>query len=82
MVSKKKMIILSCVGILLAGAVTGCIVTKKNKNKQENNPMSISAVTQGNVELTISGSGTVEPYERYEIIPLVNGEITSCPYEV
>ena len=82
MVSKKKIIILSCVGILLAGAVTGCIVTKKNKNKQDNNPMSISTVTQGNVELTISGSGTVEPYERYEIIPLVNGEITSCPYEV
>lgn len=82
MLSKKKIILLSCAGLLIIGSVTGCIIGKKNKNTADKNPLSLSAVTQGNVELTISGSGTVEPYERYEIIPLVNGEITSCPYEV
>lgn len=39
-------------------------------------------VTRGDVELTISGSGTVEPYERFEIIPEVNGEILTAPYNV
>ena len=82
MLSKKKIIILSCAAVLFTGAVTGCVIGNKNKKNANKSPLSISTVTQGNVELTISGSGTVEPYERYEIIPLVNGEITSCPYEV
>ncbi len=82
MPSKKKVITITCAALLLAGAATGYIQSKKTKKEENVNPYSLSTVTQGNVELTISGSGTVEPYERYEIIPLVNGEITSCPYEV
>ncbi len=82
MLSKKKIIILSCVAVALIGTITGCIAIKNRKNAKNDSEISLSTVTRGNVELTISGSGTVEPYERYEIIPLVNGEITSCPYEV
>ena len=82
MLSKKKIIILSCAAVFLIGTVAGCITMKNKKSAKKDNEISLSTVTRGNVELTISGSGTVEPYERYEIIPLVNGEITSCPYEV
>lgn len=32
-------------------------------------------VQQGNLSVTITGSGTLEPLEYYEIIPLVKGEI-------
>lgn len=39
-------------------------------------------VMRGDVSLTITGSAAVEPYERYEIIPKVSGDIISCPYEV
>lgn len=82
--TKKTSIILASVIVVLivAGAIFGIIKTKNSKKSQIAGTASISQVTRGNVELTISGSGTVEPYERYEIIPLVNGEIISCSYEV
>ncbi len=82
MLSKKKIIILACIAVIFIGAVTSCIALKGAKRTKNEGPAALSTVTRGDVELTISGSGTVEPYERYEIIPLVNGEITSCPYEV
>ncbi len=33
------------------------------------------------VVLTVSGSGTIVPYERYEIVPMVSGDIIECVYE-
>ncbi len=33
------------------------------------------------IELTVSGSGTVEPLDRYEIVSLVSGDVISAPYE-
>ena len=78
----KKAIIISAV-IIAAIAAAGVFVSaKKSKAKNENTSLVSASVERGSVEKTISGSGSVEPYERYEIIPLVNGEITDCPYEV
>lgn len=33
------------------------------------------------VVLTVSGSGTIVPYERYEIVPMVSGDIIESIYE-
>jgi len=82
---KKKKIIIRIIVITLivaVAAVLGFKFLKKDDNKDQKAAVQTSRVTRGDVELTISGSGTVEPNERYEIIPLVNGEIISCPYEV
>ena len=32
--------------------------------------------------MTITGSAAVEPYERFEIIPKVSGDIVYCPFDV
>ena len=81
---KKSLIIITSVivAVIAAGTVFAIKKAMNTKKTQSADIASIGKVTRGNVELTISGSGTVEPYERYEIIPLVNGEITNCPYEV
>ena len=38
--------------------------------------------TYGDIALSVTGSGTVAPYDRYEIVPLVTGEIIRCNYDV
>lgn len=77
----RKKLIIAAVIIALAAAA-GIIIAHKKGGAKTDNQMQLSTVTRGNVEKTITGSAAVEPYERYEIIPLVNGEITSSPYEV
>jgi HlyD family secretion protein len=77
---RKKFIIAA---VIVAVAVAGgFIITKKKGAVKSDDQTALSTVTRGDVELTITGSAAVEPYERYEIIPLVNGEITSAPYDV
>ena len=77
----KKIIAAAAAVVIAAGSVIAYMRFSGNGNRTQATE-NVSEVTRGNVELTISGSGTVEPYERYEIIPHVNGEIISCPYEV
>jgi HlyD family secretion protein len=38
-------------------------------------------VVRGDISVSISGSGTVAPIARYDIIPLVRGNILSAPFE-
>lgn len=40
-----------------------------------------SKVTKGDIKVEISGSGVVEPIKRYDITPLVSGNIISAPFE-
>ncbi len=40
-----------------------------------------SIVMQGSVVNSITGSGTVEPIEQRDIVPLVNGKIIESPFE-
>lgn len=81
-IGKKKLIIIIVAVLVITGliVVLGKKDNKANKTKQE--IVSTSLVTRGEVKTTISGSGALEPYERYEVIPLVNGEIISAPFEV
>ncbi|MBO5059948.1 MAG: HlyD family efflux transporter periplasmic adaptor subunit [Clostridia bacterium] len=77
--TKKKVIIAACAVIVLAGVG---IMSAKKKNVPTVAAQGTDIVTRGDVEVTITGSAAVEPYERYEIIPKVSGDIIYCPYEV
>ena len=39
-------------------------------------------VGRGNVIKTMMTGGNIEPYAKYDIVPLVSGEITEAPFEV
>lgn len=80
--TKKKIIILAVIVLVISLICVGVNNVKKQKALMASSQNTLSEVTRGNVESTITGSGAVEPNERYEIIPLVNGEIMSSPYEV
>lgn len=76
-----KIVVIAVIAVLvLIFFFSSCV--KNNKDKKVSGQTTSSFVTRGDVESTISGSGALEPYERYEVIPLVNGEIISSPYEV
>ena len=78
--SKKKIIVLV---ILLAAA--GVLIYKLQTSSRETAgtaETNLDSVTRGDVEVLITGSGSVEPNERYEIISMVSGDITSSPYDV
>lgn len=72
--------------IVLAVAVGAVFAFKayKSKSKQASTAeaSTTDTVMRGDVSLTITGSAAVEPYERYEILAKVSGDITYCPYEV
>ncbi len=40
-----------------------------------------SMVTRGDIAVTITGSGVMEPMAKYDIVPMVKGSILSAPFE-
>jgi multidrug resistance efflux pump len=38
-------------------------------------------VARGDLDVSISGSGTVQPFAKFDIVPLVKGNILSAPFE-
>lgn len=82
---KKKLIKAAIIIICAAAVIFGIIFAVRyfrSKAASSNEPIKTDMVTRGNIEVSISGSAAVEPIERYEIIPLVNGTVTACNYEV
>ncbi|MCH5186170.1 MAG: efflux RND transporter periplasmic adaptor subunit [Oscillospiraceae bacterium] len=77
----KTAVIVVCCAAVIGGAVFG-VKYFKSKSASSVGEIKLDTVTRGNIETVISGSAAVEPLERYEIIPLVNGTIISCSYEV
>lgn len=77
----KKKIIIPIIVLLAASA--GVITYSKLGNKKVSPAQAFTSakVTRGDIAFKISGSGTVEPVSRYEIISLVRGEILSCNFE-
>ncbi|MDR0406289.1 MAG: efflux RND transporter periplasmic adaptor subunit, partial [Clostridiales bacterium] len=76
---KKKWIAAAIVLAVLAGGVLiyGRLGGAKDAAAVEYAP---AAVIRDDISVTISGSGTVEPVSRYDIISLVRGEILSAPF--
>ncbi len=79
---KKKIIIIGTAAVLvIAGAVTAYFIKKGNGGNEKQEIMT-SMPVYGDIALSVTGSGTVAPYDRYEIVPLVTGEIIQCNYDV
>ena len=77
----KKNIIIWIAIVLILVLFASCISGKK-KSSSSVSARETDIVTRGNIESTITGSASVEPYERFEIIPKVSGDIVYCPFDV
>ncbi len=77
--TKKKIIIVSTV---LVVAILMGIMFGGRSNPAMKNVQADDIVTRGDITVTITGSSSVQPLERFEIIPKVSGDIVYCPYEV
>lgn len=54
----------------------------KSKNAMGGDVSGTDVVSRGDLEVAITGEASVEPYERYEIISMVSGDIIRSPYDV
>lgn len=77
--TRKKVIILAVVIIFV---IIGLVIGGRNNKAATTMAVKDDIVMRGDLDVTITGNAAVEPYERFEIIPKVSGDITYCPYEV
>lgn len=79
---KKKRIIALCISgaVVLLAFIAILLLMKKTGEEKEKEIMTASPAVH-DIVLTVSGSGTVAPYDRYEVVPQVQGDIVSCNYE-
>ena len=78
----KRNAFIAVLALVLVAASVFFIFLKHNKKSKAATDEYISAVVKkSDIALKISGSGTVEPILRYEIISLVRGEVLSCNFE-
>ena len=76
------------IAILTAGAIVVCAVggyfvfNKKSKAVNSMDVVMTDVVTYGNIKSVITGEASVQPYERFEIISMVSGDIINSPYDV
>ena len=77
--SKKKIIIIST--ILVVCIIAGIFAAKGVKRGGEETVIRTAVAKKGNVSVVISGTGTVEANEQYEITSLVKGEIIADYFE-
>lgn len=75
----KRVIILLIVICLAFAAVK--LFGKKEAVEEAGSSVSTAVVTRRSIVNTVTGSGTVEAYETYNIVPTVNGEIVMCDVE-
>ncbi len=70
--------------VIAAAAVSAFLINKsiKEKKAQETEATSkTSIVSRGDITFKITGSGTAEPYDEYNIVPTVNGTIDESYFE-
>lgn len=80
---KKPVKIAVCLLLVCAVAASAFGIKKITDAKKtaSDNTAQTSVVMQGSIQNSITGSGTVEPIEQRDIVPLVNGKITMAPFE-
>lgn len=78
--SKKNFIIWAV--ILVIAVILVFSISAKKKGLPSVAVRETDIVTYGDINVTITGSAAVEPYERFEIIPKVSGDIVYCPFDV
>lgn len=80
---KKPIKIAICAVLVIAIALGAFGINKMRTSKKaaSGSGTGTSIVMQGSVVNSITGSGTVEPIEQRDIVPLVNGKIIEAPFE-
>jgi HlyD family secretion protein len=76
---KKALIIIPILIVVVIGAVV--LISGFGRSNVTANKDTVYNVSKGNIKVEISGSGVIEPIERYDITALVNGNITDSPFE-
>ena len=67
--------------LIIGGIALGVHYWFSNKAKSDiNQRLNIQKVSRGNINISISGDGVIEPLERYDITPLVTGTIEECKF--
>ena len=80
--SKKKIALITALAVLVC-AIGGIGIYKKfSKSKNSEKTIKTDVITYGDIKSVTTGQASVEPYERYEIISMVSGDIVSSPYDV
>lgn len=72
------------IALIVIAAIVGYRIyanIQAQKTAQEEATSNTSVVTRGDVTYVITGSGTVEPYDTYEIVPTVTGTIDYSYFE-
>jgi len=78
---RKKVLIIAPILIVVAIGALVLFNNFSSSRKVFANIGENSNVAKGNIKVEISGSGVIEPAERYDITALVNGNITDSPFE-
>ena len=81
MAKNKKLLKRVCIIVLIATIIGVIIFLFKGKNGTNvANRINTKEITLGDINVKISGSGVIEPLERYAITPLVYGTIEECNF--
>lgn len=81
--SKKKIIICSIIGAVIIAIATGGLILAKN-NASKNSSTAVqrtSKVTKGNIEVSITGSGTITSANTADLMSNVEGKITKAYFK-
>ncbi|MGM9551657.1 MAG: efflux RND transporter periplasmic adaptor subunit, partial [Clostridia bacterium] len=84
MKNKKAAKIVKCVVAVLvvaALAAGGIFIFKNRKTEETEEAIPTAVATRRTIVNTVTGSGTVEAYETYNIVPKVTGDIIYCNVE-
>ena len=78
---KRIAIIIIAAIVVITAALLSFFLMKGDGKKEEKKEIMTAKPFRSTIELTVSGSGTVEPLDRYEIMSLVSGDVISAPFE-
>ena len=76
---KKKIILVIC--LVLIVVICFALFRSCTKKEVSNNMTSTGIVTRGDLEVTLTGSGTIEANEQYDITSLVKGDVVADYFE-
>lgn len=81
--AKKRWI--SVVAVLVVVAVAGGLLIKMSAGKAgmvaKETTYATAPVEKGNLSVSLSGTGTLEPADAYQVTTLISGEILNAPFE-
>ncbi|SHO53976.1 efflux RND transporter periplasmic adaptor subunit [Anaerocolumna xylanovorans] len=77
----KKIIKYGIILIVIVLIISKAIGYFKPSGHQVQTEVQTSAVAAGNIESMLSGKGTIEPLDKYEVNALVKGEVLDAPFE-